>query len=200
VANLPLAFFELVTGGIMLTAGLSGDTVANVVEGNITYNSFGTSAAAGNSTSVPTNGVTGEVVPTTGSAAVKVKAMQAMAKLLNGKPYIWGGGHSNFGIAAGYDCSGFVSAILHSGGFLSSPQTTQTLPGQPGIASGIGKYVTIYDRTDASGNDHVIINLDGQWWESGGGEDGGSPDVHSIATPDSSYLGSFNTILHPVGL
>ena len=36
------------------------------------------------------------------------------------KPYIFGGGHGAF-IAAGYDCSGSVSYVLHAAGLLATP-------------------------------------------------------------------------------
>lgn len=190
------------------------------------------------------------------------------ARLLNGLPYVWGGGHTDpaWVVGTGYDCSGFVSAVLHAGGYLSSPDTTQTLPGSSGIRDGPGRYVTIYDRTiatlrvpvrkletrtvrrllapatrgvhvtrggraqnpdsipirlppwvgvrqtvrvtrlvrseDTTNNDeHVIIDIDGQWWESGGSPtDGGAAKVHRIARPSAAYLRSFNRILHPQGL
>ncbi len=199
---------------------------------------------------------------------IKVQAMLNEAHLLNGLPYIWGGGHTEpaWVVSAGYDCSGFVSEVLHSAGYLTSPDTTQTLPGSAGIVNGRGKYVTIYDRTiatvkvwvkkkkivtqrklvnpttagvhvtrgrranslnsvqitvpkwvgewetikltklvptqDTSNNDeHVIIDLDGQWWESGGSSaDGGAAMVHPILNPSKGYLKSFNRILHPQGL
>ena len=199
---------------------------------------------------------------------VKVQAMLNEAHLLNGLPYIWGGGHTEpaWVVSAGYDCSGFVSEVLHSAGYLTSPDTTQTLPGSAGIVNGPGKYVTIYDRTiatvkvwvkkkkivterklvnpttagvhvtrgrranslnsvqitvpkwvgewetikltklvptqDTSNNDeHVIIDVDGQWWESGGSSaDGGAAMVHPILNPSKAYLKSFNRILHPQGL
>ncbi len=199
---------------------------------------------------------------------VKVAAMLDEAHLLNGLPYIWGGGHTEpaWVVGAGYDCSGFVSEVLHSAGYLTSPDTTQTLPGSAGIAGGPGKYVTIYDRTiatlkvwvkkekmvtekemvnpatagvhvtrgrsansltavqitvpkwvgewktihitklvrsqDTSNNDeHVIIDIDGQWWESGGSSsDGGAAMVHPIINPSNAYLKSFNEVLHPQGL
>jgi Transglycosylase SLT domain len=134
----------------------------------------------------------------------RLEAMRTEAYLLNGIAYVWGGGHSadNWLVNAGYDCSGFVSAVLHSGGYLSYPVTTQTLPGQPGIAKGPGKYVTIYDRTNAGiGDDHVIIDLGGEWWESGGGSgDGGAGEVHRIKDISPAYVQSFNTILHPDGM
>ncbi len=207
-------------------------------------------------------------VSSSAAPAVKVATMLNEAQLLNGLPYIWGGGHTEpaWVVSAGYDCSGFVSEILHSAGYLSSPDTTQTLPGSAGILSGPGKYVTIYDRTiatlkvwvkkkkmitkremvnpatagvhvtrgrransltavqitvpktvgewktihltklvrsqDTSNNDeHVIIDIDGQWWESGGSSaDGGAAMVHPMLNPSSAYLKSFNQILHPQGL
>jgi hypothetical protein len=132
----------------------------------------------------------------------ELTAMRTSTRLLDGIQYTWGGGHSNWVVATGYDCSGFVSEILHSAGYLTSPQTTQTLPGQTGIAGGAGKWVTIYDRTDqAIEGDHVIIDIDGQWWESGGsGLDGGAERVHRIYNVNAGYLKTFNLRLHPVGL
>ncbi len=202
------------------------------------------------------------------SPRARIRAMLAEARLLNGLPYVWGGGHTNpaWVVGSGYDCSGFVSAVLHAGGYLDSPDTTQTLPGSPGILSGRGRYVTIYDRTiatlrvrvekretrtvrrvvapntlgvhvtrgrrargadaiaitlprwvgawktvrvtrlvpseDTTNNDeHVIIDINGQWWESGGATgDGGAAMVHRILHPNPAYLKSFNRILHPQGL
>jgi cell wall-associated NlpC family hydrolase len=205
---------------------------------------------------------------TSSSASAKVTAMLNEANLLNGLPYVWGGGHTNpaWVVAGGYDCSGVVSEVLHSAGYLTSPDTTQTLPGSAGILSGPGKLVTIYDRTiatervwkkklklvtvrkvvnsatagvhvvkgrhansltsifiklpkwvgewktikihklvrslDTTNNDeHVIIDIDGQWWESGGStQDGGGAMVHRIIDPSTGYLKSFNQVLHPAGL
>jgi hypothetical protein len=127
--------------------------------------------------------------------------MTTMAHLLNGLPYVWGGGHSTFSlVSSGYDCSGFVSAVLHAAGYLQAPVTTQSLPGQPRIRYGPGRWVTIFDRTDAGiSDDHVIIEIEGQWWESGGW--GVLSDrVHRIHHMQAAYLQSFNLILHPQGL
>ena len=157
-----------------------------------------------------TDGASGVAGTTTGTttamsanAPQEVQAMVNEADSLIGKPYIYGGGHSGWGPQAGYDCSGFVSAVLHAGGYLSEPQTTQTLPDQPAIESGPGQYVTIYDRnTGPTNNEHVIIEIDGQFYESGGeaGAWGGGGGVEKIATPSQAYLSSFTTILHPAGL
>jgi cell wall-associated NlpC family hydrolase len=149
-----------------------------------------------------TSGVTG-TTGTSANAPQQVQAMVNEANSLIGKPYIYGGGHSGWGEQAGYDCSGFVSAVLHAGGYLSEPQTTQTLPGQAGIESGPGQYVTIYDRnTGPTDNEHVIIQINGQFYESGGeaGSWGGGGGVEKISTPSQAYLQSFTTILHPAGL
>jgi cell wall-associated NlpC family hydrolase len=116
---------------------------------------------------------------------------------LLGTPYVYGGGH---GAGGGLDCSGFVSAVLRSGGLLNGAVTTEGFASQPGITSGPGRYVTIYDRTGCGANEHVIININGRFYESGGGSaSGGAPFVHQF-TPSASYLSSFNTVLHPAGL
>jgi hypothetical protein len=68
------------------------------------------------------------------------------------------------------------------------------------MATGHGRFVTIYDRTGCGPNEHVIIDLNGRFYEAGGGSaSGGAPFVHRFA-PSPEYLGSFNTVLHPAGL
>lgn len=127
----------------------------------------------------------------------RIEDMIRAADGLLGTPYVYGGGH---GAADGLDCSGFVSAVLRSGGFLNGAVTTEGFASQPGIATGPGRYVTIYDRTGCGPNEHVIININGRFYESGGGSaSGGAPFVHQF-TPSASYLSSFNTVLHPAGL
>jgi cell wall-associated NlpC family hydrolase len=142
--------------------------------------------------------------PVPGSGArIKLDAMQAMARGLDGEPYVWGGGHGAWGVSSGYDCSGFVSAVLHAAGYLQAPVTTQTLPAQSDIIAGPGRFVTIFDRTDGAGahDDHVLIDLGGQWWESGGTSvAGGTASVHKIKGISAIYLLRFNRILHPRGL
>ena len=136
------------------------------------------------------------------TGGTQVQAMVSMANSLIGKPYVWGGGHAGFGPSSGYDCSGFVSAVLHAGGYLSQPADTTALPSQPGILPGPGQYVTIYDRAQPGETGHVIIEIGGQFYESGGetGSWGGGGGVEKIAQPPASYLATFDTILHPAGL
>jgi hypothetical protein len=131
----------------------------------------------------------------------RIEAMIREADGLLGTPYVSGGGHAAGGPAGGgLDCSGFVSAVLRSGGYLNGPVTTEGFTAQPGIAAGPGRYVTIYDRTGCGANEHVIIAINGRFYESGGGSaSGGAPFVHQFA-PSAAYLASFNTVLHPTGL
>src|SRR6201999_3953279 len=127
-------------------------------------------------------GLTGLTATTTTGASSQLQSMVDQANSLVGKPYMWGGGHSGWGQQSGYDCSGFVSAVLHAGGYLSSPADTTTLPSQAGIEQGPGQYVTIYDRDQPGQEGHVIIEVDGQFYESGGeqGSWGGSGGVEKI--------------------
>lgn len=136
------------------------------------------------------------------SSDARVQAMVNMASSLVGKPYVWGGGHGGFGPSSGYDCSGFVSAVLHAGGYLSAPADTTSLPSQPGILPGPGRYVTIYDRAQSGSSGHVIIEINGEFYESGGaaGAWGGGGGVQHIGRPSDSYLSTFETVLHPDGL
>lgn len=78
----------------------------------------GTSPTASTLPTTTTGGVSAD-----GSSNPQVQAMVNEADSLVGKPYVYGGGHSGWGPQAGYDCSGFVSAVLHAGGYLSSPRT-----------------------------------------------------------------------------
>ena len=159
-----------------------------------------------NSALASSSGATGTTASTGGAVisggGTRVQAMISMANSLVGKPYVWGGGHSGWGTQSGYDCSGFVSAVLHAGGYLSQPADTTSLPSQAGILSGPGQYVTIYDRDGSGQAGHVIIEMAGQFYESGGaaGAWGGGGGVEKIGRPSNSYLATFNRVLHPEGL
>jgi hypothetical protein len=162
-------------------------------------------AAAGSTTSGVVGSTATGAVSASGGVGVgdpRVTAMVNEANSLVGKPYIYGGGHSGWGPQSGYDCSGFVSAVLHAGGYLTSPVDTTALPSQPGMVSGPGQNVTVYDRALSGQNGHVIIDINGQFYESGGmhGAWGGGGGVEKIGTPSAAYLATFPTVLHPEGL
>jgi len=162
--------------------------------------SLATTSPTGLATTTPTL-ATGSTAAT-GSAGAQVQAMTNMANSLVGLPYVYGGGHSGWGPQSGYDCSGFVSAVLHAGGYLSQPVDTTSLPQQPGMEPGPGQYVTVYDRAQPGQSGHVIIEINGQFYESGGshGAWGGGGGVEKIGTPSASYLATFPNVLHPAGL
>jgi cell wall-associated NlpC family hydrolase len=207
-------------GGTASTAAGAGAASASPsAGGSLTFSQMLASAqaatgadAAGGVAGVGAVGGVGATVPAgltsptttlaTGGAAGKVQAMVNMANSLVGKPYVWGGGHGGWGPQSGYDCSGFVSAVLHAGGYLSAPADTTSMPNQTGIEAGPGQYVTIYDRAQPGENGHVIIKINGQFYESGGsaGAWGGGGGVEKIGTPSASYLASFPNVLHPAGL
>ncbi len=170
-----------------------------------TSTNFASALASAQATAGST--ASGVVAPSTatGGAGVgdpRVAAMVNEANSLVGKPYVYGGGHSGWAPQPGYDCSGFVSAVLHAGGFLTSPVDTTALPSQPGMVSGPGQSVTVYDRALPGQSGHVIIEINGQFYESGGmhGAWGGGGGVQKIATPSAAYLATFTTVLHPEGL
>ena len=137
-----------------------------------------------------------------GAGGAQVNAMVNEANSLLGKPYVYGGGHGGWAPSSGYDCSGFVSAVLHAGGYLSQPVDTTALPAQPGIEAGPGQYVTIFDRALPGQSGHVIIDINGQFYESGGsaGPWGGGGGVQKIGQPSAAYLAQFPNVLHPSGL
>jgi cell wall-associated NlpC family hydrolase len=195
-------------------ASLAGSSAASSSTG-ASFSTGAASSASGTSTDfasalasaqAATGSAQSGVVPTsTGGAGIgdpRVAAMVNEADSLVGKPYIVGGGHSGWGAQAGYDCSGFVSAVLHAGGYLTSPVDTTALPSQPGMVAGPGQSVTVYDRALPGQSGHVIIEINGQFYESGGmhGAWGGGGGVQKIGTPSASYLATFPTVLHPDGL
>ncbi len=136
------------------------------------------------------------------TASAKLSAMVRFADSAVGKPYVYGGGHGDFSVQPGYDCSGFVSAVLHAAGYLTHPVDTTALPSQPGIEAGPGKFVTIFDRALSGHDGHVIIEINGQFYESGGmhGAWGGGGGVEKIGRPSEDYLKTFEHVLHPQGL
>lgn len=77
----------------------------------------------------------------------------AAANELQGKPYVWGGGHRYLN-DRGYDCSGSASYVLHKAGLLRGPLTSKGFRnfGAPGP----GRFITIY----VSG-DHVFLSICG---------------------------------------
>lgn len=98
-----------------------------------------------------------------------VRAMLSRATSIAAKhlPYTYGGGHGAFGQGApGFDCSGYVSAILGPG-VLSSPMAVRH-PLQDALAAGAGRYVTVGIRGTSGQNAHTMVRLGNSYFESGG--------------------------------
>ena len=95
-----------------------------------------------------------------------IGAMIAAGNRIAGLPYIWGGGHGSF-VAAGYDCSGSVSYVLHAAGLLASPEDSSALEGY-GLP-GPGKYITIYANAG-----HAWMTINGRRFDTGAMGAGGS--------------------------
>jgi len=117
------------------------------------------------------------------------------------------------GLLSGFrsDCSGFVSWVLHMGGVNVGDATTVTLPSASGIVAGVGQQVTLWNRPQPGQQGHVIINILGQWFESGGQLGGGVTSMtagqaaQELGVSDLSQLGPGPTPngfspLHPQGL
>ena len=81
-------------------------------------------------------------------------------------PYLWGGGHGKW-VDSGYDCSGSVSFVLASAGYLEAPLASGPLMswGEPGP----GKWVTIFSHEG-----HVFMEVAGIRFDTSGVRQTGS--------------------------
>jgi hypothetical protein len=94
-------------------------------------------------------------------APAKVKRAIAAGNELQGKPYVFGGGHKRM-YDRGYDCSGTVSYVLNKIGLLrgSMPSKGFLKYGRRGE----GDWVTVYAK-----NGHVFLVVAGLRLDTGGG-------------------------------
>lgn len=134
--------------------------------------------------------VEGDAVPPP-DAPPLVKRVLAAANEINGKPYIWGGGHASF-IAKGYDCSGAVSYALHGADLLGYTQVSGQLAhyGDPGP----GKWITIYANAE-----HVFMVVAGLRFDTRNDPEHVSGPRWKMAAPEASILPKF-AVRHPAGL
>lgn len=123
-------------------------------------------------------------------AAVQV-ALEA-AKSLLGRPYLDDGSPGGYGFgAAGLDCSGFVSTVLNAAGLVPGHQLSGYYEtyGDPGP----GKYITTGALGPYSGPlGHVMMEIDGTYFESGG-PTGQGPHI------DQGWSSPFTYYRHPHG-
>jgi hypothetical protein len=95
-----------------------------------------------------------------------VRQMIEAGNVIARSPYKWGGGHGKWQ-DDGYDCSGSVSFVLASAGYLDSPLASGPLMswGEPGP----GKWVTIYSHEG-----HVWMVVAGVRFDTSGARETGS--------------------------
>jgi hypothetical protein len=95
-----------------------------------------------------------------------VRRMIEAGNVIARSPYLWGGGHGKW-VDKGYDCSGSVSFVLASAGYLEAPLASGPLMswGEPGP----GKWVTIYSHEG-----HVFMEVAGIRFDTSGARETGS--------------------------
>jgi len=99
------------------------------------------------------------ISPGTGKAVAPKGAPKFVKQMINAgnrirkKPYVWGGGHTDFK-DKGYDCSGAVSYVLHVAGLLDAPMVSGQFMKYGG--SGTSRWVSIY-----ASKTHVFMEVAG---------------------------------------
>lgn len=86
-------------------------------------------------------------------APIQVKRAIWAGDRIRHKPYVYGGGHAAWA-AAGYDCSGAVSYVLHAAGLLRTPMDSSEF--EHWARAGRGRWITVY--TNAG---HAFIQIAG---------------------------------------
>jgi hypothetical protein len=134
--------------------------------------------------------VDGRAVPPPGAPPL-VKRVIAAANEIDGRPYVWGGGHTSFA-TKGYDCSGAVSYALHGAGLLETTMVSGQLEdwGEPGM----GKWITVYANAE-----HVFMMVAGLRFDTREDIPGVSGPRWKVAAPQPADAARF-VERHPAGL
>lgn len=122
------------------------------------------------------------------NAPEAVKAIIAAGNAIAKKPYIYGGGHSGWDPANGYDCSGSVSYALHGASLLDAPMASGGFMGK-WATSGVGRWVTVY-----ANEGHMYMVVAGIRYDTSGAKQDGSR-WHASLRPTKGYV-----VSHPAGL
>lgn len=154
---------------------------------------LGTSDATDSTTSSTEQDATlvgGLAIPAPGTPEAIVKMIDAGNQIAF-DPYIYGGGHASFD-AAGYDCSGSVSYVLHAGALLATPLDSEQflrygLPGK-------GNWITIY----TNGPTHAYMEIAGLWFDTAAQTALNGNDRWSLTRIGEPGYGRF-TARHPSG-
>ena len=117
-----------------------------------------------------------------------VKAAIAAANRIDGRPYVWGGGHARWD-SRGYDCSGAVGYALHGAGMLEATMVSGQLAywGE----AGVGRWITVYANAK-----HVDMEIAGLRFDTRGNLPGVSgPRWHLEMVEPRNFVAR-----HPAGL
>ncbi|MBA3865021.1 MAG: C40 family peptidase [Solirubrobacterales bacterium] len=134
--------------------------------------------------------VNGRAIAPPGAPEAVVRVIAA-ANQINGRPYVWGGGHASF-LSKGYDCSGAVSYALHGAGLLE----TTMVSGQLAYwgDAGAGRWITIYANAE-----HVFMVVAGLRFDTRDDRPGVRGPRWKMAAPEARILPAF-VARHPAGL
>jgi hypothetical protein len=121
-------------------------------------------------------------------APAAVKRVIAAANQIDGRPYVWGGGHLSW-FSRGYDCSGAVGYALHGAGLLDVTMVSGQLAhwGE----AGAGSWITVY-----ANDDHVYMLVGGLRFDTRDAPPGVSgPRWHRASADATKFVAR-----HPPGL
>jgi hypothetical protein len=121
-------------------------------------------------------------------APVAVKQVIAAANHIDGRPYVWGGGHVSW-FTHGYDCSGAVSYALHGADLLGVTMVSGQLADWG--EAGLGRWITVYANSD-----HVFMVVAGLRFDTRDAPAGVSgPRWHRASVDSRGFVAR-----HPLGL
>ncbi len=121
-------------------------------------------------------------------APAAVRQVIAAANHIDGRPYVWGGGHLGW-ISRGYDCSGAVGYALHGAGLLDTTMVSGQLAGWG--EAGAGRWITVYANAD-----HVYMVVAGLRFDTRDDLPGVSGPRWHMASVDPAGFAA----RHPTGL
>jgi hypothetical protein len=121
-------------------------------------------------------------------APTAVKQVIAAADQIDGRPYIWGGGHVSW-YTRGYDCSGAVGYALHGADLLDVTMVSGQLASWG--EGGLGRWITVY-----ANREHVFMVVAGLRFDTRGDRPGVSGPRWHLASIDPRGFAA----RHPIGL
>ena len=114
------------------------------------------------------------------NAPALVKQVIAAANRIDGRPYVWGGGHAGWR-ARGYDCSGAVGYALHGAGLLDVTMVSGQLATWG--AAGVGRWITVYANAG-----HAFAVIAGLSWDTVGDVSGTGPRWHTTTESTAGFI------------